>query len=388
MGKGPNDVETISAWIAEALEDVNEEGTLAAISLSHFDASRENELHIMRAGSKNFGDAARMAEIFDGIATRHSNGLPGMQQLALHALFGSSTKPKKVLPFMRIGATHFGTTLGGGMATENVTPAGQTAQGMRLTEQIVQSTSSKDKVLFDMMAGQIRDLRADNARLGEECRELFIALRQELITTVKLGHEQKMQAMRFVRESMERRRIFQMLPALANVMANREVFPLSAEDTSIIESMSETLNVDEARMLAQWVGKTNPNLSGVIMARFEKAQRTRIEEDLETARVAHEVIGIDAETDAAGDPAKRLQAAAEGTLGASNAVAPSSAAEVVHPTAGPGAISDDGALIESLFGTVSDAEVAMLTGAIAMKNSALADKMRARYKAFKATRAS
>jgi hypothetical protein len=403
-----NDREAIREWIAERLADIEQEGSLAALAVVHYDGQgRENDVHKMLPTTKNWGDPDRMADIFDGIATRHARGIPGAQQFQMTAHYGSSAKPLKFLPFMRSGALSFGPMPGGGLGTEPATQVGQTQQGMRMGEMVVQGMIGWARPVFEAGQQMIQYQGAQIVRLSEENRELFIALRDQLAETIKLAHDRRMAEMQFIRSTEERRRVFKLLPALVNATTGREIFPLSAEDTALIDTLCANVSEEEIKFLSSMIGQKNPELSGLIIQRFVKGQEKQLAEQEEIARLSREVIGVDPEEDAAGNATAIVRKAnggngsnGSGGGGSTNGVTPSTAAvaagggarrqerqgpqpaasqvievvqRVVDATTGA-----DTKLLDDLFATVPAAQIDMLASTLGAASPDLARRIKER----------
>jgi hypothetical protein len=295
-------VSDILDWITEQLGDTTQEGQLSLVGLLHFRAGGEEvEIHSMKVGAPKWGNAEVMASVLDGIATRHARGIPGAQQFQLVATFGGSGKPTRFLPFTKAGKLEFG-AIPGGLATEAPSDVGARQQGMRLIEIIAQGSFSQNQHNAQTQAVIIDRLMKRQAELEGENRELFVALRDQLIEFMKLDHERRMKELEYTRSTEERRKLLQLLPALANAISGREVFPATAEDSAIVETLADNISEDELKMLAQVLGQKSPELAGLIMTRFAAIQKKKKEQAEEVAKLSKQATGrIDPELDAAGD---------------------------------------------------------------------------------------
>lgn len=403
-----NDREAIREWISQVLAETREEGTCSGMAAVHYDGQgRENDVHKMVPTTKNWGDPDRMADIFDGIATRHARGIPGAQQFQMTACFGGTAKALMFLPFMRSGALSFGPMPGGGLGTEPATQVGQTQQGMRMGEMVVQGMIGWARPVFEAGQQMIQYQGAQIVRLSEENRELFIALRDQLAETIKLAHDRRMAEMQFIRSTEERRRVFKLLPALVNSMTGREVFPLSAEDTALIDTLCANVSEDEIKFLTNMIGQKSPELSALIIQRFVKGQEKQLAEQEEIKRLSREVIGVDPEEDAAGNATAIVRKTSghgsngsngSGGGGSTNGVAPSTAAvanggrrqepqpasaagqviEVVQRVIDGIAPTADTQLLDDLFATVPAAQIDMLAATLGSASPELARRIKER----------
>jgi hypothetical protein len=292
----------VREWIAEQLGDVTQDGALSILGLTHVQATgEEKEIFSMKVGQPRWGKADEMGDLISGFAERHARGVVGQQQFNLCAVFGSSGKASRWLPFGLQGVVAFGPIGGGGLGTEGATEQGMRQQGMRMGEMVVQGTFSQirhvneaQNVLVDRLMRRLAELENDN-------RELFLALRKELENTVQLAHERRMKELEFMRSTEERKKLIRLFPALANAITGREVFPESREDTALIESLCEGVSEDEVKMLAQMIGTKSPELSALIMNRFVAIQKKKDEEAAELRVLSRQALGGDPEADAAGE---------------------------------------------------------------------------------------
>lgn len=382
--------ETILTWIRERLEDIEQDGKLSAIGLLHIDGhGRENVVHDMKSEARDWGDAEKMGEVFFARADRHAKGLPGAQQFVMHAMYGTSGKVMRMLPFNLAGKLAFGDIPGGGMATEPPTPVGQLQQGMRMGELVVQGMLGQINPTFRVLSDLIDRLMRRQAELEGENRELFIALRQELERSVQLAHEQRMKQLEFIRTTDERRRIIKIMPALLNAMTGREVFPTSAEDTAIIETLCENVSEDEVKLLTTTLGSKSPELAGLIMNRFNAIQKRKADESSELNRLAREATGgyEAGERDAAGQTLRIPRAGEPGSpenpriekldpaivdAAAKPKAIPATATAASNE---PAEIAEDTKLLDDLMEMVEPAHVQMLAMTLGQANPELAKRI-------------
>jgi len=162
---------------------------------------------------------------------------------------------------------------------------------MRLAEIVTQGMLTQITHTFRVQAELIDRLMRQVQELSAENRELFVALRQELERAVQLSHERRMRELEFVRTTEERRRIIKILPALANVMTGKEIFPISAEDTALVESLCENVSEEEIKTITMAVGQRSPELSALMISRFRDIQKKKIAEADEIRKIAQEATG-------------------------------------------------------------------------------------------------
>lgn len=302
--------ESIRTWIHERLEDVEQEGSMSLIGLVHWDGNgRDNEIFSMKAGQGKWGQADAMSEAFYNYATRHARGLIGSQQFQMGACYGQKNNPTRFLPFMLSGALQIGALPGGGLGTEAPTQVGQTSQGMRLAEIVVQGMLGQINPTFLVQARLIDRLMQNNNELSAENRELFVALRAELMRSAQAMHEMRMKELEFTRATDERRKLIRIAPALINAITGREIFPVSTEDSSLVMSLAENITDDELKILQVALAEKSPELSALITSRFAEIRKAKAIEAEELKKLAAQATGRsyeEAERDAAGEPIKEL----------------------------------------------------------------------------------
>jgi len=304
----------IRDWLKEVFEAVEEAGACSVVSLKHYSnvGDRETELQSLRSGMPKWGNPDEMAAFLDTIATRHAKGLTGggAQQFELGAIFGTSGKPTRFLPFSRIGALSFGAggSAAGALSSEPPTAIGQVQQHMRQSEVLVQTAVAQIQPTFQVQNAIIADLRKRIAELEFESRELFVALRQQLIDTAQLAHDSRMKELEYLRATEERRKLIRLLPALTNAISGRTVFPESTEDTAIVEALAGTIDGSDIAELAKALdGKVAPEVLTVLTSRFATLRERRVAEEEELRKISREtkkspISFVVAERDAGGEP--------------------------------------------------------------------------------------
>ncbi len=127
----------------------------------------------------------------------------------------------------------------------------------------------------------------------ENNRELTLALKESLAEDVRLAYKDRIAERKLI-DRLERRRIFlKLIPATINAIFGHEVFPVSFEDTALMEAACEDMDEGEARQFAEMLGRRNPALSGLIMNRYRtiRAERARAARDLRD--LSAQAIGYD-----------------------------------------------------------------------------------------------
>ena len=229
---------TLEEWISAANADPERGGPLTLIRAMHlaYGESGETMLGEEIAGrryepGRSFS-AKEEAEFFLRKAQNFSQGLRGTQTFKIQAFYNGSAEP----------STSFHVTARGkGMAhgeTEEPNERGTKAQGMRLTEQIVQGTFRERERILSAHENLANRLASENDELRSRALDAE-RLALELIRKEAINlHEQRMTELRFERGTQLQQKIMTFLPAiLRQVTGDKDIIPESMADTAILESV-------------------------------------------------------------------------------------------------------------------------------------------------------
>ena len=299
----------IRNWIAELLEEINEQGALSLILLSHSTAAGgETEIFSLKSTHPKWKDASAMAEILYAVASRHARGLPGAQQFVMHGAFGEATSsPTRMLPFNLPGLLTYG-AVPGGLATEPPSMIGQTQQNMRHQEIILQGAFAKDKHATDTLLAINRDLTARLAESQDENRQLMIALKECFATLMELQKRAQLDIIAAKQRAVLIQEFTRLMPAALNGVTGRNIFPVAAGDTALLRSMLKYMDEDKMKMLAALAEEGGPEAQAgwaVLVNRFNQLRKEDELQDKKIEEMAGEQTGIDYAA-AAGDAAGRV----------------------------------------------------------------------------------
>ena len=385
------DQDEMCAWLKEQFETIEEvDGALAALVLFHYSSANADisEIDGIRSNQTNlgWGDCEKLSARFGSVAQRFARGISGggQQQFQIHAVYGTSQKPKRVYPFLKMGQINFmNTTAAGGLATDPPTPMGMNQQAMRWGERLVDRTFGYGEKLMDSQQRALdkRDTTIEN--LTKENRDLFLALRQVLIDTVKLEHDKRINELQFLRSSNERAKLIRLLPALANGIAGRQIFPENAEDSALVRELAEVSDPETVEKLRSILAVKSPEAAALLMNRFEEKQKERKQDVENFEKLVTEVRGDgtyeEGELEAsglAGQLRKIITPEEKRVNGNGNghtARQLPAATEIVEQQP-----NDDSHLVDELFSEIPAAQRTMLFGMLAGRNKGLADRLKAR----------
>jgi len=311
-----NNRDTIHQWLTEQLEVVEEQGALSIVSLAHIDGTgTDRELYSMKSGSPKWNNVDEMTDLFWTSASRHAKGLPGHQQFVLNAIFGSHGKPTRFLPFGLVGQVQLGTAGGGTMApymsTEGPTPTGQMMQSMRLQEMLVQASFADRNHVSRVLLEFIDKIVAENAQIKKENGELWLALREQFTKMLTDARTHQMDLLKFMRTTEMQRRLMTLAPAILNMLAGREIFPRTVEDTAIMQGIAELVDESTLDKLLMTLS-TKPEateLVNVITLRLAAIRAQKAEDKEAERKLIKQATGgtyEEAERDASGETVREL----------------------------------------------------------------------------------
>jgi hypothetical protein len=391
---GTNDRDEIKNFLNEQFDAVEEGGELAAVVMYHHAGTGEIELHSMKTGHTKWKNAEAMAYTFDAIAVRHARGISGGggQQFDLRVTRGTEGRPSAILPFIRVGAPNLGAGSMGGLSTEPPTPTGLTQQAQRWGEQITQQTFAQ---IAHLQVSQQKALDARDTKIEAMEKingELWIACKGLLLELDKRRHAEKLAELSAARMAEFQKQVMMLAPALLNMMAGREVFPLNAADTATIDTIAAMASGEDLRMLTSVLSQKEGGaaIAATLTDRFDQYHKRKAAEAATEKRLLNELPDRtydEAERDAAGEAIHALRSNGAGN-GAPQGPTPKALQQRAHiePAAqangGSQPMTDD--LLDIILATVNEGEVEMLATMLAAKRPDqpdLAQRIRERFEA-------
>ena len=152
---------------------------------------------------------------------------------------------------------------------------GGLAQGMRLTEQLVQGT-------FKLLGQVVGSAAHENEVLRDKNMQMF-EMMQNLMTRITMSeHDKEMERLKYQRETDMMKQAMTFAPVLVNTILGKDVFPASTVDTTIIEAAAENLSEDD---LAQLASKMPAHLWGPLASRLESVLKAKREKEEERQKI-------------------------------------------------------------------------------------------------------
>ena len=112
---------------------------------------------------------------------------------------------------------------------------------------------------------RLRELEAEN-------REIFLALRQVLIDTVKVEHDKRIVELEHMKAEAEREKLMRLLPLLVTGIAERCVLQ-DAEDIALVKELAEVCDISTIEKLRDILATKSHELAALLVSVFEKKQK-------------------------------------------------------------------------------------------------------------------
>jgi len=247
----------------------------------------EQEVHSVKIGAKAW-NATELGALFKHKADGYAQELAGVQSFCLLAFFGGlSSSPGARRPFRVNGDTEFG-----GLATEGPHSQGQLQQGMRLTEAIVQGSFRQNSITYDVMLRYMEQQTRMNVRLADQNEKLFNLLGE--------NHVRFMEMQQRVMGVEERKQLLGMAPALVNAIAGENLFPVAAEENSLIAELANDLTPERVQALQQALP---PKVWAMLVTRLTRVLEEKKAAQQSAQETGESILaqGVEAESDVVGE---------------------------------------------------------------------------------------
>jgi hypothetical protein len=268
--------QSLADWIREAMLDPDKDGKISMLSLVHMAGTtnqfgqQQLEVHSTKLAPGVAAAPADLAALFQGKAESYAQDLPGVQSFCLLAFYAGSSEPQARHPFLITGKVDFE-----GGATETPDPRGEKQQSMRHSEMLIQQVYRRQQVMDDYSIRLLERANNTVAQLSNENREMFAIFKEMMMEKVMGEHNREMERLKYERETEERKKWLSFAPALVNTILGREVFPQASADTALIETIAESLSMEDVGRLAA-ANVIKPEILGPLYARFEQAEKKRL----------------------------------------------------------------------------------------------------------------
>lgn len=257
----------LTEWLRQRLSDPDAPGPCAKLVLMYDRANLEEEVQSTKFSAGTQWKPEELADKYYNIAQDHVKDDKGIEHsFRLLAFFeepvADGTKLEHVKT-KRFKLTPWGQDVE--FINDEPTARGAQAQGMRLTEQIVQGTFKLLSQTMGSAAHETQILREQNMKLFEMMQGLMVKI-------AETEDEREMRRLNFERETKERAQWLSYAPVLVNTILGKDVFPQNIVDTKIIEAAAEHLSEEDLQQLAS---KLPQHLWGPLAARLEQVLKEK-----------------------------------------------------------------------------------------------------------------
>lgn len=262
--------QTLDQWIREALTDEEKDGKCTRLALIHIvNGQAEREIHTQKLAGKAW-EPKDLAELFRKKAENFAGDLQGVQTFNLLAFYADRGEPQNRKPFIVQGET----LEQGSLMTEGPTKEGLVGQCMRHNEAVMQLAFRSVASMVESTTRLIDRVAASNEKLMAENAEAFTLLKESAMQQITNTDERRMKYLEFQRGTEERKKWLSFGPALINNLLGREVFPQSTADSSLIDSLVDSLTEEDLMKLAG-TGVIKPEIWGPLAQRMSKSLESR-----------------------------------------------------------------------------------------------------------------
>jgi len=160
---------------------------------------------------------------------------------------------------------------------EEPTEKGILALMMRHTEQ-------KDRMLMQVLEGTFGQWAKERSVLQSEVNDAYAIVRELMMKQADNSHAYAMQQLQFARSTGERQALMKMVPALANGLTGKDIFPKADQDSAIIDEIARNVRPEQLEMLLQ-AGIIRKEIYPALVARFAETHERDAAERRELANV-------------------------------------------------------------------------------------------------------
>lgn len=269
-------------WIQQAVSDKEKGEQCFALAAVHYksDGSMEEIDRVNLAGGMS---AKEVADRFDIRVFNHIHDLMGVQSCAFLAFYDGNEEPKAKFQFTKNGKMEAPAP----GVSEAATPTGLIQMFMRHLEvkedmylKVQQATFAGLAQLAALSNDRVAALAEENTSLRNELADGYVIIKNQALdmaTANDASLNQQMAVAKEQKSTLLYNTFLKWLPALANTLAQRKVFPESTEDTAIVEGLLSAMGPSSIDMLQHMLP---PHVFGLVAARAKEiiGKQTHLEE--------------------------------------------------------------------------------------------------------------
>jgi hypothetical protein len=272
---------SLQSWIEEALSDQDKVDTTSgevrpctAMVALHIKNSgpATDEVHAVRLIGKSW-DPSVLAKLFQRKIEAYAQNLAGIQSFVVQAFYGQPDAEAK----HHVRCIDGELTIGDEYVVEAPTEKGIVGMMMRHAEH-------KDQMLMAMVRATVGGWAEERHKLQSEVNDAYAIVRELMMKQADNSHAYAMQQLQFARTTGERQALMKMVPALANGLTGRDIFPKADQDSAIIDEIARNVKPEQLEMLLQ-AGVIRKEIYPALVARFAETHERDAAERRELAHV-------------------------------------------------------------------------------------------------------
>ena len=261
---------SLVTWIRQALLDPDKDGPCTALALKHETGSgAEKPIHAIQITAANPRDPEDIAQLFRHKAEMHCQELDGVQRCVVLAFYKGRSAEEARFAFRVKGYTAMD-----GNVTEGPDAKGAVSQTMRHLEANASLVHRQLSTLVESANDQMRIMARMNKELMEENAQAVSIVKELVLEEKERVHQMRLEELRLQQSAADREAILRYLPALANTITGKEVFPQATADSELLRLAAKHITPEAAQKIAEVLP---PALVGPLMSRMAEYQKEATE---------------------------------------------------------------------------------------------------------------
>ena len=290
----------LEEYIYAALSDTvtNQEGTdspCTQYALLHVDAVGHKEEIFAQSVAPGQAEAATIAELIHGRANIHASASPDRQTYELVFFYGDR-RARKPFRFPIMAPLALGEHGAEEANAKGLVRLATNAMQRTLEITFAQQNAASEQLvsMVDACTRNMAQMTEKHERTKEELEAAIWFIAQEKIREMDRSHEHRMNEIKRLSDADFKKRIMEFLPALANTLLGKEIFPAGMADTALLKAVMADLEKAGPSILPALQGALSaPTLAGVLTRgmQFRDEEQRQKKAKSEAIELAGEVRG-------------------------------------------------------------------------------------------------
>src|ERR1700675_3431326 len=277
--------QTLEDWISQAVSDPDKTThsgeakpctALAVLYVKQNGVGTDSVYSVSLTGASKGKSPSELADAFQSRIQGFAQGFgKGTQTFRMIAFYGSDKEPQ---------ASHNLRTLDGDLVLSDDMAPSEAPTEKGILAQLMRHLEHKDSMIMDFWRATVADAVRDRRELQGEVNESYKIVREMMMNMEGSRHQQRMEQEQYARTSQERKALMGMVPAIANGLTGKEIFPKESANKVLVETLARKLTPDQVEGLVA-MGIIPKELQGVVVARILEVRERDEAERRELARV-------------------------------------------------------------------------------------------------------